>query len=66
MSGSVTLRILIATDGSIRDVKVLDGPAVLASAARDAVSQWRYRPYLVDGTPTEVETDLAIRFTARR
>ena len=66
LSGSVTLRVLIATDGSVRQVRVLEGPSVLGSAAREAVSQWRYRPYLVDGRPTEVETEMIIKFTSRR
>jgi protein TonB len=66
LNGSVSLRVLISTDGSVRQVTVLEGPSVLAAAAREAVSQWRYRPYLVDGKPTEVETDMAIKFTIHR
>jgi protein TonB len=42
---------------------VLSGPTVLQQSALDAVSQWRYRPYLLNGQPVEVETTVNVIFT---
>jgi protein TonB len=52
----VTLKAVIGKDGNIRSLEAVSGPALLVSAAMDAVRQWRYRPYLVDSQPQEVET----------
>jgi protein TonB len=60
--GLVALQATIAKDGSVRNVKVVSGPAILARAATDAVRQWKYKPYLLNGEPIEVQTDININF----
>jgi TonB family protein len=57
IQGTVVLAAVIGKDGRVRDLEVLTAPdKVLASSAIDAVKQWEYRPYLLNGTPVEVET----------
>jgi len=63
ISGTVRLHVVIGTDGAVRDVRVVEGNAMLASAAVTAVRQWIYRPYLLNGRPTVVETDVNVLFT---
>lgn len=60
--GSVVLHVVIAVDGSVGDVTVVEGDPVLAKAAADAVRQWRYQPTLLNGTPVEVDTTSEIDF----
>ena len=62
LAGSVTLVAVIATDGSVKDVRVVSGPPLLAQAAVEAVRQWRYRPYMVEGVPVEVDAPILINF----
>jgi len=47
----------------VQDVRVESGLPLLAQAAIDAVKQWRYRPYLVNGEPVEVDSRITINFT---
>jgi protein TonB len=61
--GTVVLAATIAKNGTIVNLRVVSGPAVLAQAAMDAVSQWIYRPYLLNGQPVEVETQVNVVFT---
>jgi protein TonB len=61
--GTVVLAATIAKNGMIVNLRVVSGPAVLAQAAMDAVSQWIYRPYLLNGQPVEVETQVNVVFT---
>ncbi|HXR38622.1 MAG TPA: energy transducer TonB [Terracidiphilus sp.] len=61
--GTVVLAATIAKDGTIVNLRVVSGPAVLQQAALEAVSQWRYRPYLLNGDPVEVETTVNVIFT---
>jgi len=63
LAGTVVLMAVIGRDGSVRDVRVESGLAILAQAAIDAVKQWRYKPYLVDGEPVEVDSRITINFT---
>ncbi|MGB6743432.1 MAG: TonB family protein [Terracidiphilus sp.] len=56
MEGTVVLQATISKNGTIENLRVVSGPALLQQAALDAVRQWRYRPYLLDGQPVEVET----------
>jgi TonB family protein len=65
VQGSVLLQVLIAADGAIRDLRVLSGPAILASAARDAVSQWRFKPYLQNGHPVDTSANITVNFTIK-
>jgi protein TonB len=63
VQGAVILQALIGVDGSIQDLKVLSGPAILASAAQEAVRQWRFKPYLQNGVPVETEAKITVNFT---
>ena len=63
IEGTVVLLAVIGADGSVKDVRVEDGLPILAQAAIDAVKQWRYKPYLVDGEPVEVDSRITINFT---
>jgi protein TonB len=63
IQGTVILAATIAKDGAIANLRVLSGPAVLQQSALDAVSQWRYRPYLLNDQPVEVETTVNVIFT---
>jgi len=65
VQGSVLLQVLIGADGGIRDLRVLSGPAILASAARNAVSQWRFKPYLQNGHPVETSANVTVNFTIK-
>ena len=63
VSGTVVLGAVIDTDGSIKDLQVISGPELLQQAATDAVRSWRYRPYLLNGQPVEVKTQINVIFT---
>jgi periplasmic protein TonB len=63
IEGTVVLMALIDKDGSVKDVRVESGLPLLAQAAIDAVKQWRYKPYLIDGEPVEVDSRITINFT---
>ena len=63
IEGTVVLMAVIGKDGSVQDVRVESGLPLLAQAAIDAVKQWRYRPYLVNGEPVEVDSRITINFT---
>jgi protein TonB len=66
IEGTVVLLAVIAKDGSVQDVRVESGLPVLAQAAIDAVKQWRYKPYLLNGEPIEVASQITINFTLPR
>lgn len=63
VQGSVVLQALIGQEGSIQDLRVLSGPAILSTAAMDAVRQWRFRPYFQSGQPIETEARITVNFT---
>src|SRR5271165_6579040 len=62
VEGTVVLMAVIGTDGSVQDVRVESGLPLLAQAAIDAVKQWRYKPYLINGEPVEVDSRITINF----
>lgn len=62
-SGAVVLQATISRTGTIENLRVMSGPALLRQAALDAVKQWRYRPYMLNGQPVEVETAVEVNFT---
>ena len=62
--GAVELLANVNKDGSISTVRVLSGDVTLAKAASDAVKQWKYRPYLLNGEPVEIETQITVNFNA--
>jgi protein TonB len=63
IEGTVILQATISVSGTIENLHVVSGPEMLRRAALDAVSRWRYRPYLLNGEPVEVETTVNVRFT---
>jgi protein TonB len=63
IQGEVVLFAVISKSGSIDNLRVLSGHPMLAPAAVEAVRQWRYRPYVLNGEPIEVETQITVKFT---
>ena len=63
VSGVVHLHAIIAKDGTIQELTSVGGPALLITAAMDAVKQWVYRPTLLNGEPVQVETTIDVNFT---
>jgi protein TonB len=63
ITGAVVLQATISKGGNIENLKVVSGHPMLINAAMDAVRQWRYRPYLLNGEPVEVETQVTVNFT---
>lgn len=57
LQGTVRLRLLIGTDGHVRETAVMDGDPALTTAAADAAKQWVYQPTLLNGAPVEVTTE---------
>jgi periplasmic protein TonB len=62
VQGTVVLHAVIGKDGTIKDLHVVSGPVLLVRAAENAVSQWRYRPYILNGDPIEVDTQVTVSF----
>jgi periplasmic protein TonB len=62
VQGSVELRAVISKTGTIENLIVVSGHPMLSSAAIAAVRQWRYRPYLLNNEPVEVETEITVNF----
>jgi TonB family protein len=62
IEGEVQLMATISKDGEITRIKVLSGDAQLAKAASDAVKQWKYKPYLLNGEPVEIQTQVTVNF----
>jgi TonB family protein len=62
IEGSVELEATISKSGAITLVKVLSGDAMLSQAAMDAVKQWKYKPYLLNGEPVEIQTQITVNF----
>ncbi|HVM92259.1 MAG TPA: TonB family protein [Terriglobales bacterium] len=60
--GSVQIEATIDKEGHVLNPKVLNGSPLLASAALEAVRQWRYKPYELDGQPVEIQTQITIVF----
>lgn len=63
VEGTVVLAAQISASGSIENLRVVSGNPMLTQAALDAVSNWRYRPFLLSGQPVEVETTINVIFT---
>lgn len=66
VEGTVVLEATISKQGTIENLRVTSGPAMLRQAALDAVSQWRFRPYLLNGEPVPVETTVNVVFNLQR
>lgn len=63
VQGSVVLQALVGTDGNIEDLRVISGPAILSTAAQQAVRQWRFKPYLQNGQPVETKARITVNFS---
>jgi TonB family protein len=63
VQGAVNLQALIARDGTIQELQILSGPEILATAAREAVKQWHFKPYLQGGQPVETQARITVNFT---
>jgi protein TonB len=66
VEGAVQLLATISKKGDISSVKILSGDPTLARAAVDAVKQWKYKPYLLDGNPVEIQTQVTVNFKLPR
>jgi len=62
--GAVQIEATINKEGNVTNLKVLNGDPVLARAALEAVRQWRYKPYYLDGDPVEIQTQITVNFKA--
>lgn len=60
--GTVVLQVLIARDGSVQDAKFMQGSLVFARNAIEAVRQWKFKPYLLNGRPVSVQTQITVKF----
>jgi protein TonB len=63
IQGQVVLRAQIGKDGSIQNLQLVSGHPMLVQSALDAVKQWKYKPYLLNGEPVEVDTEVLVNFT---
>jgi protein TonB len=63
IQGQVVLQAVISKQGAIENLKVLTGHPMLVPAAIEAVRQWRYRPYILNNEPVEVETQITVNFS---
>jgi len=63
IQGVVILQAQISKEGNIENLQLISGHPMLAPAAIDAVRQWKYKPYLLNGEPVEVETQVQVNFT---
>ena len=63
VQGTVVLQAVIGKDGTVHDLRVISGHPLLTPAAIEAVKQWRYRPYLLNNEPVEVDTQVNVNFT---
>jgi periplasmic protein TonB len=63
IQGTVLLAAEISKDGSIENLHLISGHPMLAPAAIEAVKQWKYKPYILNGEPVEVETQITVNFT---
>jgi protein TonB len=66
VEGAVQLMATIGKSGNITTVKVLSGEPILAKAAQEAVKQWKYKPYFLNGEPVEIQTQVTVNFKLPR
>jgi protein TonB len=63
VQGTVHLNAVITPSGTLEELHVLSGHPMLAQAAIEAVRQWRFRPYVLNGNPIEVQTNIVVNFS---
>jgi protein TonB len=64
VSGTVVIQVTISKSGSVGNLRAISGPAMLRQSALDAVKNWRFRPYMLDGQPVEVDTTVNVTYAA--
>jgi periplasmic protein TonB len=62
VEGAVQLLATVSKNGDITEIKVLKGEPQLSKAASDAVKHWKYQPYLLNGEPVEIQTQITVNF----
>ena len=60
--GTVVLQVLIARDGTVQEAKFMQGSLIFARAAIDAVRQWHFKPYILNGRPVSVLSAITLNF----
>jgi protein TonB len=65
-SGRVELRAIISTDGTIQSLQIVASDPLFDISARDAVSQWRYKPTILNGQPVEIDTYITVIYTTQQ
>jgi TonB family protein len=63
IQGTVVLQVVIGKDGNVQNLHALSGPPLLIPSAMDAVKQWRYKPYQLNGEPVEANTQINVKFS---
>jgi len=63
VQGPVVLEAIISKTGTIENLQLISGHPMLVGAAIEAVRQWRYKPYILNSEPIEVETQITVNFT---
>jgi protein TonB len=63
VSGTVVIQATISKTGAIQNLRAVSGPTMLRQPALDAVKTWRYKPYMLDGEPVDVETTVSVTFS---
>jgi TonB family protein len=63
IQGVVVLKVIIDKEGNVENIQLISGHPMLAPAAIEAVKQWKYKPYLLNGAPLEVDTQVQVNFT---
>jgi len=63
VQGSVVIAVIIGKDGNVQSERLVSGHPLLSPAAMDAVKGWKYRPYVLNGDPVEVDTQITVNFT---
>ncbi len=63
VQGAVVVGAIIGCDGALREMSVISGPPMLVKPAMEALSQWKYKPYMLNGKPVQVETTITTVFT---
>ena len=62
IQGQVVLHAVISKSGSIENLQVMSGHPMLVQSALDAVRQWKYKPYILNGEPVEVDTTVTVNY----
>jgi TonB family protein len=65
VQGSVVLQAIVGADGTIENLHVVSGPAILITAAQQAVREWHFKPYLQNGRPVETKARITVNFSIR-